>query len=234
MLVGKGLIASQFKHYTDNDDVVVFASGVSNSKETKRDEFDQEIKLIESYIPQKKIFVYFSTCSIFDDSLTDSNYVKHKLKIEKLIQSRFERFLILRLPNMIGLTNNPNTFFNYFFEAILNGKSLIIQKYAIRYFMDVEDLPFILDIILKDEESMNTIINVSYNNPINIPEILTFFEEEMGKKAMVSFVEKGSNYAVPNDYFNDLFSRKKGHAIVEAYTKNCIKKYIKLKSAGSH
>ena len=49
MIVGNGLIASSFiKH--DNDDVIIFASGVSNSLETNQDKFDREIDLLKSYM----------------------------------------------------------------------------------------------------------------------------------------------------------------------------------------
>ena len=34
MVVGKGLLAKAFDEYNKNEDIVVFASGVSNSKET--------------------------------------------------------------------------------------------------------------------------------------------------------------------------------------------------------
>ena len=95
MLIGKGLIASQFKKYEDDNDIIIFASGVSNSQEIDLNKFDKEFNLIKKYISCDCLFVYFSTCSIYDKSLIDSKYVKHKLKVEEFIKENFKYFLIL-------------------------------------------------------------------------------------------------------------------------------------------
>jgi nucleoside-diphosphate-sugar epimerase len=230
MVIGNGLIAGQFNKYRDNDNVIIFASGVSNSKETNSKLFDQEFNLIKKYISKKSLFVYFSTCSVHDSSLTESNYVKHKLKVEKFIQSNFENFLILRLPNIIGLTKNPHTFFNYFYNSIKNGESILIQKNAVRYFMDVEDISVIFEIILEDNTVKNTVINISYRNAITISDAVTLFEEELNKKANLSFVPKGNKYVIPDEYFFSLCSKIKRIDITDDYTRNCFRKYINKKN----
>lgn len=230
MIVGNGLIASQLSEYLDNNEIIVFASGVSNSRETKEENFERERLLIDSFIPYNKLFVYFSTCSVFDDSLADSMYVKHKLSIEKHIETKFKNYIILRLPNMIGLTNNKNTFFNFFFNAIRQQTPIVIQKNAVRYFMDVEDLSPILKMILANKSCLNTTINIAYNNPVSIHDVLTYFENQMGKKANFSYIEKGSSYSIPNDFFNNLYCQYFGKTISIEYTENCIKKYIVLKN----
>lgn len=233
MVIGNGLIAGQFDKYRNNDDIIIFASGVSNSKETNPELFDQEYNLIKKYISKKSLFVYFSTCSIYDNSLIESNYVKHKLKIEEYIQSNFENFLILRLPNIIGLTKNPHTFFNYFYNSINNGEPILIQKNAVRYFMDVEDISVILEIILMDNTVKNTVINISYRNAITIPDAVAIFEEELNKKANLSFVQKGKDYVIPDDYFYLLCSKIKVLNIPDDYTRKCFRKYINKKNKES-
>ena len=45
--------------------------------------------------------VYFSTCSIEDPSAQDSEYVKHKIRMENRVRER-ESYLILRLPQVAG------------------------------------------------------------------------------------------------------------------------------------
>lgn len=71
MIVGDGLIASLFTSH-DKENVIFFASGVSNSLETKEEEFLREENLIRNTIKNNpnKIFLYFSTCSIYDSSKT--------------------------------------------------------------------------------------------------------------------------------------------------------------------
>ena len=72
--------------YTNDDRYLIFASGVSNSKETRESEYLREIELIKKSIsehPDKK-FVYFSSSMIITG--LETRYFKHKLKIHKLIQ----------------------------------------------------------------------------------------------------------------------------------------------------
>ena len=60
MIVGNGLIASLF-YDVDREDVIFFASGVSNSLETELSEFQREEDLIRETFTQNpdKLFVYF-------------------------------------------------------------------------------------------------------------------------------------------------------------------------------
>jgi hypothetical protein len=106
----------------------------------------------------------------------------------------------------------------------------VIQKNAVRYFMDVEDLSQILKMILADTSNLNTIINVAYNNPTQIPEVLGFFEKYMGIKAQVTYIDIGSVYLINNDFFNRLFFQYYGKHMPIDYTEYCIKKYIQLKN----
>ena len=45
MVIGNGLVASAFSKYKNDDDVIIFASGVSNSSTNKKEEFEREINL---------------------------------------------------------------------------------------------------------------------------------------------------------------------------------------------
>ena len=63
MVVGSGMIAKAFHHYINNDDVVIFASGVSNSKEDDDLSFEKEKNLLLStrFNNVNKKFIYFKT-----------------------------------------------------------------------------------------------------------------------------------------------------------------------------
>jgi nucleoside-diphosphate-sugar epimerase len=232
MIVGKGLIAHQLVDYKNSEEVLIFASGVSNSAELKKENFLRELDLIKSFANTEKVFIYFSTCSIFDQSNANSLYVKHKLEVEQFIHSNFNRHIIIRLPNMIGLSQNPHTFFNFFYHSIKEGNQITIQKNAVRYFMDVEDLPLIMKMIISEESSINSTLNVSYNNPILIPDALSIFEKYLNKNALATYIDKGNNYTIPNMPFLNLLDK---HQVLlpEQYTENCIKKYIELKTKKS-
>ena len=58
MIIGNGLIAKSFENY--NLDCILFASGVSSSKEKSRDNFLREVNLLKETIsnnPDKKIIL---------------------------------------------------------------------------------------------------------------------------------------------------------------------------------
>ena len=57
MIIGNGLIATAFKKSNENyDNVIIFASGVSDSKETTQACFDREEKLITDTL-NENIFI---------------------------------------------------------------------------------------------------------------------------------------------------------------------------------
>ncbi|RXM60929.1 hypothetical protein BOQ60_23605 [Chryseobacterium sp. CH1] len=97
MIIGNGILANALKFY-DKDDVIFFASGVSNSLEKEASEFEREISLLKSVVSQNpdKKFFYFSTCSIYDPTKTGSPYVIHKLKIEKTDRRTLPTFRYLK------------------------------------------------------------------------------------------------------------------------------------------
>lgn len=62
MIVGNVLFATAFtSHFSDNPNVIVFASEVSNSKESQFEQFEREYQLLQEYIRSKKLILYFST-----------------------------------------------------------------------------------------------------------------------------------------------------------------------------
>ena len=101
MIIGNGLIANGFDKYRYNDDVLIFASGVSNSMENNENEFNKEYELLKDSIDIPSKLIYFSTCSIVDDS-NKSPYILHKIKMEKLIRENSNNYLIFRLPIVVG------------------------------------------------------------------------------------------------------------------------------------
>ena len=126
MIIGNGLIASLFKE-NDLKNVMFFASGVSNSMETRKEEFLREENLIHKTISENPdtIFVYFSTCSIYDSSKTGSDYVLHKLKMEQIVKNSCTDYLILRVSNAVGNGGNPNLLMNYLTRSVRQEKRLM-------------------------------------------------------------------------------------------------------------
>ena len=141
MVVGKGLIGKAFDDYSNFDEVLIYCSGVSNSTSVSMAEYDRELELLEQNIhkhPEKK-FIYFSTCSIYDPSMNESTYVKHKLSIENYIQHHVKRYNIFRLSNLVGATSNNFTITNYLYHSILHQTPIEIWQNAYRNLIDIDD-----------------------------------------------------------------------------------------------
>ena len=94
MIIGNGLVAKKFKHYKRN--VIIFASGVSNSLETNDIQFYKEKQLLEDTLKKHpdKLLIYFSSRNV---DLLNSPYYQHKLNMENLIKSYKNKYIICLL-----------------------------------------------------------------------------------------------------------------------------------------
>jgi nucleoside-diphosphate-sugar epimerase len=196
MIIGKGLIANQFLD-SDRNDVVFFASGVSNSSETDVKQFLREENLVLDTLRlyRDKVFIYFSTCSIYDSSKYNSPYVLHKLHMEEIIKENAKKYLILRVSNAVGKGGNPNLLMNYFDKNIKENNTLTIHKNATRNLIDVEDVKNItLKYII--ENNWNKIVNIAYIENFSIPEIINSFEEIFQISSKKIIEDKGEHYSI--------------------------------------
>lgn len=224
MIVGDGLIASLFYNF-DRDNIIFFASGVSNSLETREEEFLREENLIRETIKENpnKVFLYFSTCSIYDSSKTESHYVLHKLKMEQIIAQLCPKYLILRLSNAVGKGGNPNLLINYMVRSVKNGETINVHTQATRNLIDTEDIRNIV-IELIEKKDFNKIINVAYPENYSIIEILQIIEKFFNIKINLNLIKAGSGYNINipdvESYFinNNLINK-------ELYLCNILKKY---------
>src|SRR3990167_5131076 len=129
VIIGHGDIASVLP---DRPDLLFFASGVSNSSETRESEFLREIRLLRSY-PNEHL-VYFSSLCVF---YSDTTYTKHKWVMETLIRKQWRRYTILRLGN-ITWGANPHTLINFLRARRAAGLPLEIQD-TWRYIVDQDE-----------------------------------------------------------------------------------------------
>ena len=199
MIIGNGLVAKAFeKKYRNAEGIIIFASGVSNSSCKDIKEFERELELIANTIERYPLFhfVYFSTCSIYDNTLIDSNYVQHKLKIEKFIANNIKSYSIFRIPNLVGFTDNPHTILNYLYNCIQNNLPFQLWKNSTRNFLDIDDLVTIADEFIQLPEKHNQIINIASPRSYSIMEIVSLIESFCNKNGMFTFVDKGTNFNI--------------------------------------
>lgn len=138
MIVGSGDIASAI---IDREGLLFFASGVSNSQETRESEYQREKDLLLEQ-DRSKHLVYFGSLSIF---YSEGRYANHKKEVEDLVKENFERYTIMRLGNIVW-GNNPHTIINYFRNRIKEGKSLEIQD-TYRYIVNKEEFQYWIGMI---------------------------------------------------------------------------------------
>ncbi len=142
MIVGTGLMARAFSAFQDRPDLVLFASGVSNSTERSTQAFERELTLLEKTIESnpEALLIYFGTCSVFDADRNESAYVQHKLRMEAFIAQRCRTWLVLRLGLAIGPTRGGTTLHEFLLDRIVRGEPFEVWAGAVRYPIDVEDV----------------------------------------------------------------------------------------------
>lgn len=187
IIIGRGMLAKAFENLPDSN-ALIFASGVSNSSEKRRSEFTREIDyLIKccNEFPDKKL-LYFSSYAAENGN---SFYDRHKMNIESLIQDVSNDFLIFRLPQVVGFSNN-DTLFNYLIKSVCRNEQIVIYRNAYRSLLDVIDLVRVVSLIISSE-AVNKVIPVGPASPKSIIEILRRIELVVGVEANVCFVDAG-------------------------------------------
>jgi hypothetical protein len=138
MIIGNGDIASVLP---DRDDLIFFASGVSNSQETRSSEYKREVDLMIRQ-PRNKRLVYFSSLSVF---YSKSRYANHKRAMEAMIKKYQKYYCIIRLGN-IDWGDNPHTLINYFRIERKQGRTPQIRD-EYRFICEKDELLFWINMI---------------------------------------------------------------------------------------
>jgi UDP-2-acetamido-2,6-beta-L-arabino-hexul-4-ose reductase len=233
MVVGSGMLAKSFYSYKYNDEVVIFASGVSNSKETDSYEFEREKKLLLQVIKENELnkLIYFSTCSINDNSMSSSPYVKHKISMESMIQKICNDYHIFRLPQVVGYSNSP-TIVNYLYKSITENIKFVVYKYATRNLIDVDDVFEISDYLINNNLYSNEITNIATTHNCSIIDIVSLLERIVDKKATFTIEASGEKQSIDIDRILAILEER--NILLEGYPNLIIKKYYENRCLGSH
>lgn len=193
------MLATCFAAYSEQSDVCVFASGVSNSKTHDTRAFKREEALLTETLtthPNAHL-LYFSTCSVYDPAERDSAYCHHKLHIESLIQAASNHFTIFRVSQILGRSSNPNTLINFLLQAIIARQHFELWEYAYRNIIGLDDVAHIVDYVLQHQLFQNEIVNLACPHNLSVREIVHAVEQHTGLQAQYSLVPKGAgNYTI--------------------------------------
>jgi len=194
-IVGTGLIATAFKSSLvnfKNSEWIIYASGVSNSQEDNVDSFLREKKLLRS-LPNNKRIVYFSTCSVNISQEHRTQYIEHKIEIEKELD--VNKDLIIRLPNVVGPNGNNNNVINFFINSIINKNKIIIQNDAKRNLIGISEVVRIVNKLI--EGGCNGIYEVGDISSYGVIEIIKVIEGILHIEANI--ISNAGGYSIPVD-----------------------------------
>ncbi|TCL70391.1 NAD-dependent epimerase/dehydratase family protein [Rhizobium sp. BK251] len=203
--------------------MVVFASGVSNSGESRPEEFLREKQMLLETLSLDKLILYFGTCSVSDPQLRNSPYVLHKEEMEGLVRSQKDH-VIFRLPQVVGKTSNPNFLTNYLFRKITLGEHFEVWKYAKRNLIDVEDVAAIASYLVRTSLVNGTTQNIASPFSTSVLQLVEVFELVLGKKARYSLVEAGGSYVVDSALAAEV-AMPSGVDFNDAYIEGVVRKY---------
>jgi len=225
MIIGDGLIASAFKDYSNNEDIIIFASGVSNSQEINQKNFIRERLMLLKVVQKNKLLIYFSTCSLYDKSLEKTPYISHKLYMETIVKCS-KRFIIFRLPQVVGKSKNLSTLTNYLYRAISENIRFPLWQNAYRNIIDIDDIKKIADIFIKDSLAQGSTINIANPFMISMHELVKIFENLLHKKAKYDLVNKGSDFKIDTAISKSVAQKLKIN-FEDRYIEKVITKYYK-------
>ena len=181
-IIGSGLIGSRFSdsHYSSSN--LIFASGVSASSCKSKMEFKRERDLLAYWLNKRPDIIYFSTCSIEDPNLSDNEYVLHKQEMESLVLSH-PKGIVIRVPQIVGRSNNKNTLINFLFDKIYNQDEFDLYIGAVRNLIDIDDVVKLTNLLI---DSQKNISQCSFAMPFDyeITKIVSCIETILNKKAI--------------------------------------------------
>lgn len=225
-IVGNGFIAKNFLKIQNKlikSKVILYAAGISDSKIINKKEFVKEFSRIRSCInrlDKKKLFIYISSFTVFDPTRNKSPYIKNKIKIEKYLKKKNIKYLIVRLPEVIGKSKNKKTLINFLFNKVKKGKKFKLWKNSLRNIVDINDCVKIVEKIIMSKYIKKKSINLISKHFYSVEEIVKIIEIKLKKKANYDFVffkkirfKKYKAYYIKNNFKKNL------------YLKNIIKRY---------
>lgn len=189
------MMARAFSAFRDRADIVIFASGVSNSLETDPAAFDRERKLLKRIRAEhdRALLVYFGTCSVDDPERRHTPYVQHKLAMESELAACQGPWLVLRVPLAIGRNPRSRTLAQFLHDQIMRGKPFEVWEGAARFPIDVEDVFRIGSRFINDRAMWSRCINVALR-PFPVLEFVRIMENIVGRKAIYTLARKGQHF----------------------------------------
>lgn len=220
------MIADAFRAVHAENDCLLLAAGVSNSSEKALSEFQREKDVVVKAIvrhPESRV-IYFSTCSVYGTAR--SPYVEHKLRMEQVVTANAKSFLILRLPQVVGLTSN-STLVSFFVEQILKRNTLRIQAGATRNLIDVCDVVRITSVLLDAVNCSRLTVNIAAKRAVSARDIIQRISDILEVRPHCVEVRGGEAYPISVEFIEGLL-RPDDPIFGDKYWVDTLDKYVPL------
>ena len=223
-IIGEGLIAKSFEDARFDSEVVIFASGVSRSNETRPSEFRRERLLLNKSLAasQGSSFVYFSSTNVTLGR--DSEYTNHKRNMEDLVRSCGGRFYIFQLPQVVGIVNN-NTLISYLARTLFAQRALHIQVNAKRNLIGVGDLVRVVTEIINSSKAVNSVQILASASNVSALEIVEEIAAITCLDPKLKMQDSGDDQSVSDDFLRD-FLRPDDPLLQPGYWRNVLRYYV--------
>ncbi len=231
MILGKGMLAKVFNKY-DQDNIIFFCSGVSNSQEENSTAFKREKKLIDSFKDCDQKLIYFSSYFVNFENYLSKRYYQHKLEMEQLIQEYIKNYTIYRLPQVVGRSENPNTLTNFLAARIKGNEQLPIYNHAVRNVIDLDTVATVVNYANENRLFECQTVNLITPQNYQVSEIVQVLEKILGETASkinIESEEAGFDILLSNE-MKDVY--QKLHLYFDkTYLINLMEKYYKRSEA---
>ena len=225
MIIGGGMIANALQSI-DEDTLLFFCSGVSNSGEENDEAFKREETILMSFTGTHRKLIYFSSYFVNFQNYSLNKYYQHKIHMEQLIRKSFNEYTIYRLPQVVGRSNNPNTLTNFIANKIIEQETLTLYSGARRNLIDIDDVVKVLNYANHNSLFINQSINLI--TPINytIDEIVDTFTSVMDVKVLKEVIPSNEQEleSLLEEEIKIVYT-KLGITFDMFYLQNLIKKY---------
>lgn len=207
MVIGNGLLSRIFKEYKNSEEFIIFSSGVSNSLETRFDEFKREKELLYYTLKNNpnRTLVYFSTCAFYENYNDESPYLRHKREMEEWITSNVKKFYIFRIPQIIG-SKNTNQLLGFLDHKIKNKEKFVLYDVE-KNLIDFEFLLTTSKHIISTNSYINKTSNIFYPDNIKVRDIVNFLEQIHNVKANYVIEEKKGNLIIEKTIDDEIISK---------------------------
>jgi nucleoside-diphosphate-sugar epimerase len=216
-VVGRGMLARAFETQApETPSAIICASGVADSRSADPSAFRRELELlrllVHRAVTEDSLLVYFSGAPVYGPSIgrhteldrpaPTSPYGRHKLKCEQWIVASGARYLVLRLPNVVGPVGNPSQLVPSLVDQAIAGR-MVVMSGATRDLIDVDDVVGIVRGLIR-RGTADAILNVASGTSTPVTRLAAHITAILGVAPVVDVVEGGDRQSFSTDLVRSL------------------------------